>query len=534
MNNSWIVLMPSLIVLVCVCILRRLNTSLCIGILTAVAIAADGNPLGMFQTLKYHFMVQVQDIDYLYLYSFLLILGMIIALISQTGGARAIAQLIAQKARSRTSIETASLFLSLALFLDDYLSNLTVGYVMHPLTDRLKIPRVKLAFLVHSMASPIVILAPVSSWVAMITSQLSAAGIDQVTAAHTKIIADPFFIYLSSVPFIFYSFFITFSVFVIVRKRISYGPMQTQELIARDHDNLFGGKSPLAHRLQHEYNSDGTLADLIVPLTLLIALVFLGILYTGDYWIFGGHRGFIHALQNNHKSFLILLSAAALTFLCSTAWSLKRKRITPHKTMFIIKQGVLLMYPSLIVILLASTLGNILRTDLQVGTYLATTLLSTIHIALLPLVFFIISFIIAMLTNSWGTIAILLPITIQMLTNVLETPLPTTPEQIVMLLPVLGSIFSGAVCGDHISPLSETTTMASTSCGAYPFDHVYTQFPYAIPAIVACCFSYLLTGMLSSYTSLVQIGSALASGIVICLLLLYSGHYFYPTSTRRE
>ena len=535
MLNSWIVLLPPFIVFFSVFVTQRLNVSLFLGILSAAAIVGNFNPISTFKITAHRLVQQASEIDYLYLYGFLLILGMIIVLLSYTGGANAFARNSAKKLKSRKSVETTSLILSSLLFVDDYLSNLTAGYVMRPLSDKFNIARAKLAFLVHALSSPLVIIAPISSWVAMITSQLETAGISQTANNTTKIIGDPFFIYLSSIPFTFYSFLIIFSVWLIVRSGLSYGPMEYHEYQAETNNNLFGGKNPLTSNFKAHEHKEGALIDLILPIVILIGSAFGGMLYAGGYWMFGGQFNVIQALQNNHDTFLVFLTAAVVTFISSCLWAICRQILSLKEIPDIITEGIQLMYPAVLMIFLASTLGTILKDDLFVGGYLANLMLGKIGITTLPLVFFVISLLIAAITgSSWGTIALLLPITIQMIVRFLNITTPIAGSDIAILYPVLGAIFSGAVCGNHISPISDTTIMASTSTGTYPIDHAYTQLPYILPTIISCCLSFYLVGIFVNYQTMIRIAIPLLAGIVTCSTLLYSFQAWYPSVKNRS
>lgn len=521
MHTGLIILIPPLLVLITAFISRRLNPSLALGIASASFIAADFSPLGSLKLAYHRLFDQLVNPDYLYLYGFLLLVGTIIMLLSRTGGAEAFAQSITKHLHSKRSVETSSLLLSSILFIDDYLSSLTVGYVLRPLTDRYSIARVKLAYLVHSLSGPLVIMIPVSSWLAMITGQLNLAGVCMENST-ARICADPFFIYLNSIPYIFYSIILISSVWFIVRNRISYGPMKLQEDIAAQTGNLFGGKAALVQPLEQYETAHGSIIDLILPLVTLICSVFIGILYVGGFWMLGGSRTLLEALKNNNNTFFALFMAAAATLVISFFFAIARKKLTFACSSNIVGCGISLMQGAVLMVYLASTLGFILKSDLLVGTYLAHTLGSSLAPALLPFVFFIISVIVATITgSSWGTIAIMLPNTIQMLTTLLNLTCCTNPDQITLLYPLLGAIFSGAVCGDHISPISETTIMASTSSGSYPMDHAYTQIFYALPAIFSTALSFLIAGYLAPYGMFITITGSLSLGLAFCFILLW-------------
>ena len=182
-----------------------------------------------------------------------------------------------------------------------------------------------------------------------------------------------------------------------------------------------------------------------------------------------------------------------------------------------------MIYPAIIMLILATTLSNILTNDLATGNYLASTLLGALPLAFFPLMLFAASTIIAIITgSSWSTLALLTPIAIQTLTSMTNLPLPAYPSAMLMLFPVLGAIFSGAVCGDQISPISETTIMAATSCGAYPLDHAQTQFPYALPAIISSGIAFLLVGLLIPQGLLFALTFSLGIGLPLCLSMLYA------------
>ena len=516
MQATWLSLFPPVVVLVAAFTTHRLNPSLLLGIVAAVFIASDFSILSAAQLFFKRFAAQFMDYDLLYLFGFLLLIGIIITLIGKTGGTQAFARVVTRKIKTARGVETSSLLLACLLFIDDYLSNLTVGYVMRPLSDKFRIPRVKLAFLVHTLGGPLVILAPVSSWLAMITSQLDAAGISNTVTVTTKLIADPFFIYLRSLPFIFYSFLVIFSAWFIVRKSISFGPMRRQEEIARSEGNLFGGKKPLAD-FEKKETDKGTLSDLLVRLGTLIGSIFFGIAYTGGYYLFGGDRLFIESIRSSSSTFAVLFFSALFSFSVSLLFFRLQKKVTMYTITTTIREGITLMYPATIMLLLASTLGLILRTDLLTGKYIAAILVETMCSSLLPCAFFLVSTLMATITgSSWGTMAILLPITVQILITFLGLKTPITPNDISLLFPVLGGIFSGSVCGDHISPISETTIMSSTCSGCYPLDHSYTQIFYVLPAIISTAVAFLIVGFLYPYGALIAAPISVLSAALLC------------------
>lgn len=526
MLTSWFVLLPPLLVLAAVLITQRLNLSLIVGLLSAALIAGNGSLSESSSLLIKRIIGQITDPDNLYLYGFLLIIGIIIILFEKSGAAIAFAQRLTKRLKTAKSAQTSAIMLSSALFIDDYLSCLTTGYVMRPIMDRFAVPRAKLAYIIHSLSGPLVILAPISSWLALITSQLENAGVSPVSSPMTKILADPFYIYLKSIPYIFYSLILVASVWFIVRKGISFGSMKFHEVTAKQTGNLFGGKSPIAaSTISLKSEHKGSLWDLVIPLATLLITFVLGIAWAGGYWLFGGELSFLQSIQKNNQTSFVLCMASILTLMVTLILGFTKKTLTRHDIKTSCYEGISLMHTSVIMVFLASTLGLMMRQDLQTGAYLAQILYGIISVALLPLLFYLFSIATALITGSaWGTIALMVPIAIQMVITLLAVATPASPADVSILMPVLGAIFSGAVCGNHISPIAETTIMSANSAGCYPIDHAYTQFWYALPAIIGAGISFWLTGLLLHQSTLISLGISLGIGLTFCFVYCYAAH----------
>ncbi len=513
MQLSWLSLVPPLIVICSAAIIRKLNTSLFIGIIAAGFIAANWSPTGTFTLVLERFWGRISDMDTIYLYAFLLTVGIIIALVNQTGGAIAFARTITKRLANSRAAQSSSMLLSFLLFIDDYLSILTVGHVMQPITDRFAISRLKLAFLVHSLAGSVVILSPVSSWVAAINAYLDQAGIGIEATENIKILADPFYIYLRTIPFIFYSFLIIGSVWFIIRKNIAFGPMKEHETSVQH--------SPAQQPNPTGEQTSGTIADLLLPIGILLFSVIIGIAYSGGYYLLGGKYTLLEAFKNNQETFLIMFVASILALAVGTLFGLARNTLAVQELPHITLRGIQLMYLPIVTIFLASTLGILMKDDLFTGRYLAYLLLGSVSVNLLPVMFFIVSLLTTLATGSaWGTFALMILIAIQMLVALLQIPVPADPATIPVLFPVLGAIFSGAVCGDHISPISETTIMTATSTNVSPFEHAYTQLPYALPAVLCTALAFLISGYLISYSAWINVSISLGVSMGLCLLLL--------------
>lgn len=517
MQLTWVSLVPPLIVIGAVLVTNHLNMSLAIGIMSAALIITQGQIVPALMLCGERFSIHFSDSDNIYLYSLLIIISSLIMLLTVTGSAAGCARIIGKKMRTKRSVEISTIFLSFLMSFDDYLSILTVGFVMRPIADKFAVARVKLAYIVHALAGPLVVIMPISTWAAAVLAQLDNTGI-QLNAPH-KIIADSFYVYLKTIPFVFYSLLVIISVWFVVITRTSYGLMATAEKNAVSLDD--GSYDPL---LEKENNH--SLSELLMPIMILVGGVLFGILYSGNYHLFGGNNSFFTAFRENNKTFLILFCSGLSAFLFSVVLALYKRMLSIARVPMIVWQGVLLIKSSIMMVAFASILGNFLRIDLQTGTYLASLLLGTAPLYLIPVMLFIVSLVITLATGSaWGTFSLLIPITTQMLISFLQLKAPVTLDQIPILFPALGAVLSGAACGNHISPFADTTVMTATSTGIGSFEHAQTQLWYAVPALIGAVVSFLVAGLLN-YDGLlksfsVSIGAGIATMIVLLLIFNY-------------
>ena len=297
MDATWVSLLPPLLVIAVILITQHLNSSLAIGILCAGLIAAHGDLVVALRLCVEKFITHITDVDNIYLYVVLVFISSLIVLLTITGSAAGCARIIGKKIRTKRSVEVTSILLALLLSIDDYLSILTVGFVMKPIADRLAVARTKLAYIMHALAGPLVIIVPISTWVAAVLVQFDNAGIGNHAAS--KIIGDVFYVYLKTMPFIFYSLIVVVSVCFVVWRRISFGPLAKDEqgakVIVDEVEELSGPAR------------EHSLIEIIMPIGLLVGGMFFGILYAGNYWLFGGNNSLVDAFRENDKTFLIFL-----------------------------------------------------------------------------------------------------------------------------------------------------------------------------------------------------------------------------------
>ena len=538
---SFLTLAPPICVLIFACITKRVILSLLLGIILATFIAKDFTIFPaielayscVFNNLeldKFFSLQHFWDTRNLFICIAILFFGVFVALMQHSGGAYAYALFIKKYIHSKKSAESSSLILSTFLFVDDYFNSLTVGSIMYPLTDAFKIPRVKLALLVHSLSAPLVILCPISSWVAAMLGYLRENGISEIKGASTLVIANPLMMYFQIIPFIFYSFILFFVVWYIVQTRISFASMKKHEDIAEKTGNLFGGEPPPKYLIDTStlgIDKKTTLVDFLVPIIILIVCIVLGMLYSGDWVYFGGKNNYIRALQNSSAAMALFIGCGVALIICTT-FLIVRKHITDKELPKIFLEGINMMLSAVIVLMLAWSFGDILRNELHTGEYLAKILVNSVNISLLPMLFFITATIITFtIGTAWGTAAMLFPIAIPMVPVVLGMQHTPVLAEIPMLVLVLGAILSGGVAGNHISPIADTTIMSATSTRTPVIDHIRTQLPYSIPIIIVTALGFILATYLMPYGFAVASIVPIVCSIILVIIIMHILHAVY-------
>ena len=500
MLDSWLVVLPPLLVLATALVTRHVIGSLLVGIITSSLILTNGSLLTAGLLAAQRVFAELIDKDHLFTFGFLITLGILIEFLTHSGGIYAYSQRIKRYMTSPKSVETMSLLISSTFFLDDYLNSLTTGAIMRPLTDHMRIPRAKLAFLLDSMSAPLCVLIPATSWIAMILIQLQVSGIN--LTQKSLVAADPFGLYIQCIPFLLYPLCIVFSAFFIVRTGISYGTMHRYEVIAQNSGNVFGGKEPLSksqlpEALQVDDKTHGSIYNFIAPLAVFLVALLLALLWTGNY--LGGTVSVSNALLSSNI-FLSLCIASSIALCFSLLFYAAQHIITFKSSIWAFYNGFMLMKNSFIVLLLAWTLSSLLKNDLHTGQYLAHLMIGAVSVMFMPLLFFITSVLISASTGSaWGTIAVMIPLCVPLITAFYSQITPIALSAVPLLLPTLAALISGAVAGGHFSAITDSSVMAATSAGCYHLDHVQTQISYSWPALLASCIGYCLVGILLYY-----------------------------------
>lgn len=532
MQNSLITILPPLLVLALAFATHKILFSLFSGIILgsliyndfAIIASAKNIVSTIWETTELESLTSLDSFTHsgnILLFIFLISLGTIITLMSYSGGSRAFQELMQKKIKTQDGAQTATMLLSNMFFLDDYFSCVTLGSIMHPITDKFKIARAKLAFLVNSLAPTLAAIIPLSSWSAAIALNIGNAGISDIISENQLVISDPFYLYLSIIPFTFYSLIMIPSVWFIVKNNISFGLMNKHEKIASKTGNLFGGKKEITKKEKLSNNKNATISAFLFPIISLISLIIILLLYTGNFYLLGGSSSFIEALKQGNPE-LSLMLGTIISLVISIIFLIIRKIIKIKDLAPIILEGINLLGPSIILLILAWSLTDVLNNQLLTGKYLASLFTKYVNIKLLPLLFYAITTLTSIAIGSaWGAMAIMIPISINMLVSFSGIQQPIPVNLLPMIYPLLGAILSGSVSGNHLSPSSDTMLMSSSSCKINHMDHVRSQHTYSFPAVISTAIAFLIAGILVGTVSikLVMLIS-LSSGLLINLSFL--------------
>ena len=463
-GTIWAIL-PALIAIIIALKTKEVYVSLFIGIVFGALLL---NQFNLMQTIVSVFEIMIESLSDTWnigILIFLVFLGTIVALMTKAGGSKAYGEFAKRKIKSKQTALFSTFLLGVLIFVDDYLNCLTVGNVMRDITDKLNISRAKLAYIIDATAAPICIIAPISSWAAAVSGYTSGDG---------------FTLFLQTIPFNLYALLTIVMVILVIKLDLNFGEMKEHEIAASNGDVCYGNND-YQEVEQVEVSNKGKTYDLILPVIFLIVSCILCMVYTGGF--FEG-VSFIEAFTNCNASLgLVLGSFFTLVFIFVLYMS--RQVISYHDFTSCIPIGFKMMVPAMTILTLAWTLGDIVSTHLQAGEFVSTMLSNfQIGVAILPMTLFIVASGLAFATGtSWGTFGILIPITTALFT-----------EGDPMLVISIASILAGAVCGDHISPISDTTIMASAGAQCHHVSHVSTQLPYAFVVAIACVAGYLVAG----------------------------------------
>ena len=495
-------LLPPIVAIGLALITKEVYSSLFIGILTGgivFAIASGSGFSGMFNTIvKDGLISNLADADNMGILVFLVVLGIIVVLMNKAGGSRAYGEWAVKHIKSRVGANISTFVLGIMIFVDDYFNCLTVGSVMRPVTDKHKISRAKLAYLIDSTAAPVCIIAPISSWAAAVSGTVK--GVNGIQ------------LFIRTIPYNLYALLTLLMVVFISISDIDYGPMKVHEDNARKGD-LFTTRNKIYPEDAQPEHSRGKVIDLVLPVIILIVMCVLGMLYTGDF--FSG-KGFVDAFAECNACYGLALGSIGALLIIIVYFQLRRV-LTFNQCMDSISEGFKQMVPAILILTFAWTLKTI-TASLEAGEFVSGVVRSATTIeVLLPAILFVVALGLAFATGtSWGTFGILIPIVTEVfkedLANV--TTSGAIPATVIICT---SACLAGAVCGDHCSPISDTTIMASTGAQCDHINHVSTQLPYAMTVAAVSLGGYLLAGLVQN-VYVVLISSAIVMIGVLMIL----------------
>lgn len=495
-------LFPPVIAIGLALITKEVYSSLFVGILSGGIIYAAASGTGFEGTFK----AVVQDglitnLSNAYnvgILVFLVVLGIIVVLMNKAGGSRAYGEWAAAHIRGRRGAALSTFFLGVLIFVDDYFNCLTVGSVMRPITDKHNISRSKLAYLIDSTAAPICIIAPISSWAAAVSGTVE--GVNGIS------------LFINTIPYNLYAFLTILMVIFISVSDTDYGPMKMHEDNAKNGD-IFTTKNNTYEQDAQPVTERGRVIDLILPVAVLIVFCVVGMIYTGGF--FSG-TDFVTAFANCDAAYgLSLGSISALIVII--AYYMFRRVLKFNECMDSIAAGFKQMVPAILILTFAWTLKT-MTNHLEAGAFVSGVVQSATALSvLLPVILFVVAIGLAFATGtSWGTFGILIPI----VTSVFDAELANisqTGEIPSMVIICISACLAGAVCGDHCSPISDTTIMASTGAQCDHVNHVSTQLPYALTVAAVCVVGYLLSGFVHNVFIVLGFSAALMLAVLFAI-----------------
>ncbi|HBT94934.1 MAG TPA: sodium:proton antiporter [Coriobacteriia bacterium] len=493
-NTAW-ALLPPVVAIVLALITKEAYSSLFIGILVGALLIAGFNPGGALDTIINEGIIPAVS-DTAGILIFLVLLGMMVALTASAGGAAAFGKWAAKHIKSRVGAMIATFILGVLIFIDDYFNCLTVGSVMRPVTDAHRVSRAKLSYIIDSTAAPICMIAPVSSWAAAVSGVAADLHVDGIQ------------LFISAIPFNFYSLMTIVFVLAISIMGFDYGPMAKAELAAWRDGNLGG--------LEDEpevNNPKATLWDMLLPIVVLIITCIVGMLSVGGF--FGtdasgatDYAGDVVGAFGNTDATVALPWGALIAVVFSVIYLIARRVITFKNAMDCTIKGMNAMAPAILILTLAVSLKNmtgLLGADVFVEGLMQGAAAGLF--AMLPAVIFVVALFLAISTGtSWGTFGILIPIV-----------LPIFANEPTLLVIGISACLAGAVCGDHISPISDTTIMASAGANVNHVSHVSTQLPYALTVAAISFICFIIAGFVQNAVICLAVGLVLTLGALFVL-----------------
>ena len=492
-------LVPPVVAIVLALITKEVYSSLFVGILIGGAFWSGFKPEATILHVFQDGVVGVLTDSYnMGILVFLVILGVMVCMMNKAGGSAAFGRWAKEHIKTRAGAQLATIALGVLIFIDDYFNCLTVGSVMRPVTDSHNVSRAKLAYLIDATAAPICIIAPISSWAAAVTGFVKGE--------------DGFSIFIRAIPYNYYAILTIIMMVTLVLAKEDYGPMKAHEKNAIEGDLFTTGDRPFENATENAIYNKGKVIDLVFPILSLIVCCVIGMIYSGGF--FSG-TGFVEAFSGSDASVGLMLGSFFAMVITIVFYAV-RKVLRFSDSMACIPEGFKAMVPAILILTFAWTL-KAMTDSLGAAPFVASVMNSAAggQMNLLPAIIFLVGCFLAFATGtSWGTFGILIPIVVAVFQGTNET----------MMIISISACMAGAVCGDHCSPISDTTIMASAGAQCNHVNHVSTQLPYAMTVAAVSCITYVIAGILQNAVICLVIGIALQIGVLLAIKAITKDH----------
>ena len=496
MYGTFWALVPPLVAIILALIIKEAYSSLFIGVLIGAMFCAGFAPIGTLDVaLNDGFISAIADNAGIFL--FLVLLGIIVALVNASGGSAAFGRWAEKNIKTRVGAALATFALGVLIFIDDYFNCLTVGSVMRPVTDSHKISRAKLAYLIDATAAPVCMIAPISSWAAAVSGVASDLdiGISGIQ------------LFVRAIPYNFYSLLTFVFIIAITFMKFDFGPMRLHEMSAQ----LNGDLGALESEEDMKANPNGRVIDLVLPVIILIIACTVGMIYVGGFFgvdAWGGTdcAGDFIAAFGNTDAFVGLPWGGIISLVLIVIYMLARRLMSFKQAMECVPKGFIAMVPPIIILTMAVSLKT-MTSNLGADVYVHDLMMGASQSLynMLPAVIFIVACVLAFASGtSWGTFGILIPIVTAIF-----------PASSTLLIIGISACCAGAVCGDHCSPISDTTIMASAGANCNHIEHVRTQLPYAVTVALISFVNFIIAGFVKNAWICLPIG------IVMTIVVLF-------------
>ncbi len=496
MYASFWALVPPVVAIVLALITKEVYSSLFVGILMGGLFYSGGQfELTVTHVFQDGIVGVLSDSYNVGILVFLVVLGIMVCMMNRAGGSAAFGRWASTHIKSRVGAQLATILLGVLIFVDDYFNCLTVGSVMRPVTDKHNVSRAKLSYLIDATAAPVCIIAPISSWAAAVTGFVEGE--------------DGFSVFIRAIPYNYYALLTIVMMVTIVVLKMDFGSMKLHEQNAIKGDLYTTPDRPYANAENEEkVNSKGGVIDLVFPVVVLIIACVIGMIYTGGF--FSG-TGFVEAFSNSDASVGLMLGSFFALVITIVFYAI-RKVLKFSESMECVPEGFKAMVPAILILTFAWTL-KAMTDSLGAAEFVAGVMDSAAGglVSFLPAIIFVVGCFLAFATGtSWGTFGILIPIVVAVFAGTNET----------MMIMSISACMAGAVCGDHCSPISDTTIMASAGAQCNHVNHVSTQLPYAVTVAVVSFVTYAIAGFIRNPFICLPIGIILMVGTLVVIKLI--------------